>query len=175
MRQQRAMPGLCCPYSVRPYPAAPILLMVVSSCLHRGGGRRAFRVSSGDGDVSELIEKNLAPRRLGGGGEPWAAAQQLTTTRREALSLYRRIFRYSNLFVWRNEQGVPWRDLLRVSARREFEAARHETDPEIIARLLVGSSDAVQAAIDKFLAKRSAVMEEEARPAGPGGSGTAAR
>lgn len=58
--------------------------------------------------------------------------------------------------------------MIRESARKEFELARHETDPEIvqysncpfsflppdmppfqIARLLVGGRDAVQATVDK--------------------------
>ena len=79
------------------------------------------------------------------------AAQPLTT-RREALSLYRavrrcavvlaaaeaacaepahsysvahaQVLRASPLFVWRDDKGVPWRDTLRQSARKEFEAAR---------------------------------------------------
>jgi hypothetical protein len=65
------------------------------------------------------------------------------TTRREALSLYRavrlaacmrrcgssraaflQVLRASPLFVWRNEAGVPWRDVIRDSARTEFNAAR---------------------------------------------------
>lgn len=33
---------------------------------------------------------------------------------------------------------MPWRDKLIASARKEFEDARHERDPEIIARLLIG-------------------------------------
>lgn len=51
---------------------------------------------------------------------------RILTTRREALSLYREVLRYSNLFVWRDERGRPWRDVLRASARKEFEEARFE-------------------------------------------------
>jgi hypothetical protein len=34
------------------------------------------------------------------------------------------VLRASPLFVWRDDKGVPWRDTLRQSARKEFEAAR---------------------------------------------------
>jgi hypothetical protein len=34
------------------------------------------------------------------------------------------VLRASPLFVWRNEAGVPWRDVIRDSARTEFDAAR---------------------------------------------------
>ena len=33
---------------------------------------------------------------------------------------------------------MVWRDKLIASARKEFEDARHERDPDIIARLLIG-------------------------------------
>lgn len=76
---------------------------------------------------------------------------RLLTTRREALALYRDILRASRLFLWPNEQGVLWRDVLRSSTRKEFEEARFEQDPEIIARLLVGGRDALQQAVDNAI------------------------
>ncbi|DBA71878.1 TPA: hypothetical protein ACH3X2_010925 [Trebouxia sp. C0005] len=60
------------------------------------------------------------------------AGIQLQTTRTEAIALYRHIWRYSRLFVWQNEQGKPWRDVLRHSARQEYDLARHEQDPELV-------------------------------------------
>jgi len=39
---------------------------------------------------------------------------------------------------------APWRDRLRQSARKEFEEARHEKDPLVIARLLVVGGEAVE-------------------------------
>eukprot|EP00850_Spirogloea_muscicola_P012093 SM000077S21567 [mRNA] locus=s77:279546:280717:- [translate_table: standard] len=79
---------------------------------------------------------------------------------------YRQVLRTARLFTWRNEQGVPWRDMIELSARREFELARSEQDPETIARMLVTGTDAVQAAIDKVREKRDAVLKED--PADPG-------
>ena len=50
---------------------------------------------------------------------------------------YRSIWRHSRLFVWQDEVGQPWRDVLRTSARKEFEAARDEkASPELLCCLL---------------------------------------
>lgn len=40
------------------------------------------------------------------------------TTRREALCLYREVLRYSNLYVWKDNQGRVWRDVIRSSTRK---------------------------------------------------------
>eukprot|EP00953_Heterococcus_sp_UTEX-ZZ885_P032742 17082-Heterococcus_DN1.PRE.1 len=45
---------------------------------------------------------------------------------REALHLYRDILRSCKRFHWCNEKGEPWSELLRQSARKEFEQAREE-------------------------------------------------
>jgi hypothetical protein len=87
---------------------------------------------------------------------------RLLTTRREALSLYREVLRYSNLFVWRDEHGRVWRDVIRASARQEFEAAQHEPDPELINRMIVTGRDAVQRTVEGFLKKRERIIDEEA-------------
>eukprot|EP00850_Spirogloea_muscicola_P011852 SM000075S21941 [mRNA] locus=s75:158446:159770:- [translate_table: standard] len=89
---------------------------------------------------------------------------------------YRQVLRTARLFTWRNEQGVPWwapltkiwRDMIELSARREFELARSEQDPETIARMLVTGTDAVQAAIDKVREKRNAVLKEDPADSGSG-------
>lgn len=40
--------------------------------------------------------------------------------------------RITALFDWPDDKGQLWRDILRKSARQEFEAARYERDPEIV-------------------------------------------
>ena len=73
------------------------------------------------------------------------------TRRREALSLYREILRTAKHFHWADEKtGQPWNKLLKDQARKEFEEARHEKDPLIIARLLVTGHDCVQQVQNKF-------------------------
>ncbi|CAK9210957.1 unnamed protein product [Sphagnum troendelagicum] len=113
-------------------------------------------VHNGPDTLEELVERHVAR------GKPQHASTGLTTHRREALSLYREILRASQLFIWTNEQGVPWRDLLCESARHEFEQARNEKDPEVIARLLVVGRDAVHRTLEKFASKRDEVLK--ARP-----------
>ena len=63
---------------------------------------------------------------------------------REALLLYRDVLRTSRAFYWADEKGRPWPEVLRESARKEFEEAREERDPLIVARLLLVGRDALR-------------------------------
>ncbi|KAL0683551.1 hypothetical protein Bca4012_050399 [Brassica carinata] len=63
----------------------------------------------------------------------------------------------------RGAEGVLWRDVLRENARKEFEAVRFETDPEVITRLLIGGSDAVSSALDRLTEKQRAMIEKRNR------------
>ena len=47
-------------------------------------------------------------------------------------------------FTWANEEGEPWKDVLRASARREFEALREEHDSVKVGQFLLTWRDAVQ-------------------------------
>jgi len=47
-------------------------------------------------------------------------------SRREALALYRDCLRAARRFHWANDKGEPWSDVLKKSARKEFEEARTE-------------------------------------------------
>jgi hypothetical protein len=100
--------------------------------------------------------------------DPDADRPKLLTARREALALYREVLRTSNLFVWRDERGQAWRDRIRASARQEFEAARGETDPELVTRMIVTARDALHRAVDQFRERRAAIIEDEARRADAG-------
>ena len=63
-------------------------------------------------------------------------------------------------FLWTNEKGILWRDILRANAkRREFEEARFERDLEVIACLLVGGRDAVETTVDKVVEKHRQFLE----------------
>ena len=52
------------------------------------------------------------------------------TTRREALSLYRAVLRAAPLFVWGDKAGRQWSEVIKESARKEFEAARRVSGRE---------------------------------------------
>jgi Complex 1 protein (LYR family). len=69
---------------------------------------------------------------------------QPSTSRKEALSLYREILRTTKAFHWCDERGIPWNARLRKEARKEFEASREERDPLMIAKMLVTGRDCVQ-------------------------------
>ncbi len=64
------------------------------------------------------------------------------------------------MFTWKNEKGVPWSQILRINARNEFEAARYETDPKIIASLLYVGRDCLNQTTDKLLKALSNMPEK---------------
>lgn len=117
-----------------------------------------------DGEVEELIEKSLDKTKTRKKDEPPEQHAKILTTRREALSLYREILRYTSLFDWKDDQGRIWRDVLRESTRKEFEAARFEVDPELINQLLVVGRDAVHRVTEKFIQKREKIIEKQNAP-----------
>lgn len=120
-----------------------------------------------DSEVEELIESSLDKTTYRKKED--VSRIQLLTTRREATSLYREILRVTRLFVWRDQQGRMWCDVLRQSARQEFEAARFETDPEIINRLLLVGRDSVHQVAERFLSQRQKIIDEEAAAQQRGG------
>ena len=81
-----------------------------------------------------------------------ALANSFITMQRNtaALALYRDILRAAGQFTWRNNKGELWRDVLKVNARKEFEQAKFERDPAIVARLLFVGRDCLNVTTDKF-------------------------
>lgn len=79
---------------------------------------------------------------------------------KEALRLYRDILRTCKRFTFPNEQGEPWGVVLARSARAEFEQARHETDPEMIARMLVVGTDSVMQIQHRFEVAQAALSQK---------------
>lgn len=129
------------------------------------------RIHEGPDTIDELLDRHLAkkdPKRGADDDDDDSLRRSLTSTRREALSLYRDVLRASRFFTWPDSRGVPWREVLRENARKEFEEARFETDPEVVTRLLIGGRDAVQDAVDKLAvaAKKMADKEAEERSKG---------
>ncbi|CAI0435073.1 unnamed protein product [Linum tenue] len=130
----------------------------------------------GPDTVEELFERHTAEKKqkkssiLDDEEEELLNRRRLTSTRREALHLYRDILRATRFFAWPDARGVPWRDILRENARKEFEAARFEKDPEIVTRLLINGRDAVESALEKLAEKQRQQIEKE-RGGGDGGGG----
>jgi hypothetical protein len=81
------------------------------------------------------------------------------TLRKESLRLYRDILRASRLFQYRNEKGELWSEILKKSARKEFEEARFEPDPLIISRLLVVGRDCLNQTIEKSMGVNKAIHD----------------
>jgi len=95
----------------------------------------------------------------------------LLSTRKEALSLYRAVIRASVLFVWKDTKGRMWKDVIRESARKEFEEGKHERDPEMVNRLILSGREAVDAALDRFMEQRQKIIDEENQGTSGNGSG----
>ncbi|GJD12755.1 hypothetical protein Gasu2_68270 [Galdieria sulphuraria] len=84
----------------------------------------------------------------------------LTNPRKEALSLYREILRTAKAFTWKHPSGISWGQLLKESARKEFEQARFESDPEIVARMLLTGRHSLMIIQEKFLNKQCSLEAE---------------
>eukprot|EP01112_Ceratiomyxa_fruticulosa_P011508 TRINITY_DN3123_c0_g1_i1.p1 TRINITY_DN3123_c0_g1~~TRINITY_DN3123_c0_g1_i1.p1 ORF type:complete len:101 (+),score=18.58 TRINITY_DN3123_c0_g1_i1:269-571(+) len=91
----------------------------------------------------------------------------VTTPSREALRLYRAILRLSNKFTNVDQNGVPWRETLRRSARTEFEEARFENDPEIIARLVMVGRDSLMQVEEGIYRKQLELLDDQKKPPPP--------
>ncbi|KAK9112450.1 hypothetical protein Scep_019969 [Stephania cephalantha] len=117
---------------------------------------------NGPDTVEELLERHVVKKEksYNSDEDEISADQCLTSTRREALSLYRDVIRATRFFSWPNDRGVLWRDILRENARKEFETARFEKDYKIITRLLIGGRDSVQTALDKLVEKHKQQMAQ---------------
>jgi hypothetical protein len=125
--------------------------------------RRTHGTIGADADeVADLLDRTVVK------GSKFTDRPAVLTTRREALSLYREILRWSNLFVWRDQQGRLFKDLIRESARKEFEDARYERDPEIVSRLLVTGRDCVQKTVERVLQQREVLMQQDQQQPGTG-------
>jgi len=97
-----------------------------------------------------------------------AKATRYASHRAEAISLYREILRTAKHFHWCDEHGVPWNQRLKKEARKEFEAAKDETDPLVLARLLVTGQDCVQQVQQKFNQADQAAWERIQRDSSRG-------
>ncbi|XP_011034959.1 PREDICTED: uncharacterized protein LOC105132913 [Populus euphratica] len=143
---------------------SPSLYMINRSCV-------VFNqrlLHDGPDTLEELLDRHLVKKEKSFDEEEEEILNQrrLTSTRREALHLYRDILRATRYFMWPDSRGVLWRDVLRENARKEFEEARFEKDPEIVTRLLIGGREAVESAIDKLVEKQREQIEKERRGGG---------
>lgn len=130
-------------------------------CRHR-------KLHNGPDTIEELLDRHLVKedksRHEDDEESQLLARRRLTSSRREVLSLYRDILRATRFFMWSDPRGVTWRDVLRDNARREFEEARFEKDPEVITRLLIGGRDAVNQALENLAEKHRQQIEKGRGP-----------
>uniref|UniRef100_A0A7S1PK70 Complex 1 LYR protein domain-containing protein n=1 Tax=Percolomonas cosmopolitus TaxID=63605 RepID=A0A7S1PK70_9EUKA len=79
----------------------------------------------------------------------------------QSIFLYRRILRLTSQMTHYDENGVAWRDILRFSARKEFEASKEERDEEVLARALFTAQMAIDDFEEKFLRRQNDLEERQ--------------
>jgi hypothetical protein len=80
--------------------------------------------------------------------------------RKESLKLYRDVMRASRLFTWPHESGYTWCEVVRRSARQEFELNRNERDPVAIAKMLFVARDCLNQTTDKYLKQAQSLNDK---------------
>ena len=82
------------------------------------------------------------------------------SSRSETLKLYRDILRATKLFTWNHTNGEPWSRIIRNNARKEFDQAKGERDPTMIARLLYVGRQSYDQTMEKFAAKSKSIQDD---------------
>jgi hypothetical protein len=54
------------------------------------------------------------------------------------------VLKYSARFYWNNERGECWRDILRKSARKEFDLSKEESDPFLVMKMMVTTRECLK-------------------------------
>lgn len=70
------------------------------------------------------------------------------------LKLYREVIKATSEFDWTDDKGRLWRDVLRKSAREEFEMSREESDPFVLHQMIVTAREAITVLKAKVANKR---------------------
>ena len=68
----------------------------------------------------------------------------------ESIRLYRDVLKAAKHFTWVNKEGVPWNKILKENTRKEFEQARYEKDPMLIAQMIVVGRDCLNQTAEKY-------------------------
>mmetsp|Transcript_8027 Transcript_8027/g.9155 ORF Transcript_8027/g.9155 Transcript_8027/m.9155 type:complete len:131 (-) Transcript_8027:53-445(-) len=86
-------------------------------------------------NILELLDKPIDKMARESRGIPYF--------RRDLLLCFRDILKVTGRYNWNNENGEPWKDILRASARGEFQQIREENDPLIIGQFIITWRDAI--------------------------------
>mmetsp|Transcript_5577 Transcript_5577/g.7805 ORF Transcript_5577/g.7805 Transcript_5577/m.7805 type:complete len:91 (-) Transcript_5577:18-290(-) len=85
--------------------------------------------------------------------------QVFVSPRREALRLYRDVLRVARQLDFINPStNRSWKDTIHESARKEFEIARFERDPETIARLITVGRSCLNEVKEKIAIKQHEIL-----------------
>lgn len=76
----------------------------------------------------------------------------------EVIRLYREVYKYAGKFQWRNEKGELWQDIIRRSARKEFDLSKSETDPFLIMKMMVTTRECMSQLDHKLVEAQTAFV-----------------
>ena len=80
--------------------------------------------------LSQPIEKLVIERKL--------------PPNKESLRLYREVLKFTRTFYWNNQNGENWSEVLRKSARKEFDLSRQESDALLVMKMILTTREAMQ-------------------------------
>ncbi|KRX08398.1 hypothetical protein PPERSA_08597 [Pseudocohnilembus persalinus] len=69
---------------------------------------------------------------------------------KEALRLYREVLKFSNEFTWNNKNGENWGEIIRKSARKEFEVSKDEQDHLISMKMILTTRESIHKTREKM-------------------------
>jgi hypothetical protein len=82
----------------------------------------------------------------------------VTSTRREALRLYRDLLKICKRFTWTNNDGILWSKVLKESVQTEFRQSKYEMEPEMILRMIFTGREALKRTEESLELKRLKLM-----------------
>ncbi len=78
---------------------------------------------------------------------------------KESIRLYRDVLRACKHFTWKDQYGREWSEVLKKNARNEFEQARNEKDPMLVARLILTGRDCLNETQAKLMQAMKAMQD----------------
>jgi len=61
------------------------------------------------------------------------------------------VLKYTGRFYWNNDRGEPWKDILRKSARKEFDLSREEKDSFLVMKMMVTTRECMKEMDNKII------------------------
>lgn len=77
----------------------------------------------------------------------------------EVIRLYREVYKHAAKFDWYNEKRERWTDIIRKSARKEFDLSKYETDPFLVMKMMVTTRECLGQLDEKLCSAHMAFVK----------------